>query len=89
MQFLGLILISWNFLILFIYFSCKKATKDTPAVPEDAEELSYKEICTKDQLQEMTRVNNTWDIKYCPSPCEQNGDWLVSSKYFLIVSSLI
>ena len=39
----------------FFYISCKKATKDTPAVPEDAEELSYKEICTKDQLQEMTR----------------------------------
>ena len=56
-----------------IFFSLQKAIKDTPAVPEDAEELSYKEICTKDQLKEMTRINNTWDIDYCPSPCEQNG----------------
>ena len=73
-------------MILFI-FSCKKATKDTPAVPEDAEELSYKEICSKDQLKEMTRVNNTWNINYCPSPCKLNGGWWVSSEYFLVVSS--
>ena len=73
-------MVSFNgFAILFKILSahCEffiiQAIKNTPAVPEDAEELSYKEICTKDQLQEMTRVNNTWNKDYCPSPCEKNG----------------
>ena len=47
--------------------SCSKALKDTPAVPEDAEELSYKETCTKDQYEEVVKENNTWSIEYCPS----------------------
>ena len=46
---------------------CLKALKDTPAVPEDAEELSYKETCTQDQYEEKEKVNNTWVMGYCPS----------------------
>ena len=47
--------------------TCTKALKDTPAVPEDAEELSYKETCTKDQYEEVVKENNTWSKEYCPS----------------------
>ena len=47
--------------------TCSVALKDTPAVPEDAEELSYKETCTKDQYEEVVKENNTWSIEYCPS----------------------
>jgi hypothetical protein len=46
---------------------CVKTYKSIPALPEDAEELSYKEICTKEQYDEMIRVNNTWNKVYCPS----------------------
>ena len=51
-----------------------KNIKDIPALPEDAEEISYKEKCKKDQYETMTKTNNTWNIEHCPSPCERNGD---------------
>ena len=34
---------------------------------------SYKEICKDDQLQIMTKENNTWNQEFCPSPCVGNG----------------
>ena len=34
---------------------------------EDPEELSYIEICKKNQYQEEFKQNNTWDLDYCPS----------------------
>ena len=51
-----------------------KNTKDIPALPEDAEEISYKEKCKEDQYETKTKTNNTWNLEYCPSPCEGNGD---------------
>jgi hypothetical protein len=42
-------------------------TKEIPAMPEDAEELSYKEICSGNQYDEETRQNNTWNVETCPS----------------------
>ena len=56
-------------LIIFIY----KSTKDVPVLPEDAEEISYKETCKENQYEEMTRENNTWNLLYCASPCKNNG----------------
>ena len=34
---------------------------------------SYEEICKDDQLQIMTKENNTWDKDWCDSPCKGNG----------------
>ena len=44
--------------------TCSIALKDTPAVSEDAEELSFKETCTKDQYEEVVKDNK---IEYCPN----------------------
>ena len=46
---------------------CVISTRNIAALPEDAEELSYKEICKAEQYKEMTRENNTWNKQYCPS----------------------
>ena len=46
---------------------CIKSTSRQPAMAEDAEELSYIEICQKNQFIEESKQNNTWDINYCPS----------------------
>ncbi len=46
--------------------TCYKA-KNRPAFPEDAEELSYKEICKSNQENSTQKVNNTWSLDYCPS----------------------
>ena len=40
---------------------------ERPAMPEDAESLSYKEVCRMDQYQEETRYNNTWSKDHCDS----------------------
>ncbi len=47
--------------------TCVKTDKKIPALAEDAEELSYKEVCIGTELETMTRVNNTWDKEHCPS----------------------
>ena len=44
--------------------TCSIALKDTPAVSEDAEELSFKETCTKDHYEEVVKDNK---IEYCPN----------------------
>ncbi|XP_059096721.1 uncharacterized protein LOC131891214 [Tigriopus californicus] len=58
-------------------FSGLKATcpmgKSRPSTPEEAMELSYKEICVGNQYKEETKVNNTWNQDYCDSPCKDNG----------------
>ncbi len=46
---------------------CGFALENLPAIPEDAEELSYKEICSKDQYKEEIKINNTWNREFCPS----------------------
>jgi len=53
--------------------TCRR-TEKIPAMPEDAEELSYKEVCFSNQYEEEIRVNNTWNRMTCPSPCLDNGD---------------
>ena len=47
--------------------TCKKSTTKQPAMAEDAEELSYIEICKKNQYKEEFKQNNTWDQEHCPS----------------------
>ena len=37
------------------------------ALPQEAEQLSYKETCLANQYKEETRINNTWNREYCPS----------------------
>lgn len=41
--------------------------KSRPSMPEEAVELSYKEICVGNQYREETKVNNTWNQDYCDS----------------------
>lgn len=41
-------------------------------MPEDAEELSYKEVCSGNQYEEEFKVNNTWSVEYCPSRLKRN-----------------
>lgn len=62
-----------DFTYVWANSECQLAVDDIPVIPEDAQELSYKETCRKEQYQEKTKVNNTWNRDYCPSPCEQNG----------------
>ena len=46
---------------------CVRASEfGIPALPEEAQELSYKEICTENQLQVESRLNNTWNKEECP-----------------------
>ena len=47
---------------------------------EDAEELSYIEICKKNQYKEEFKQNNTWDLDYCPS---KTIDWVLKLRYTL------
>ena len=49
--------------------------KNRPAMPEDAEELSYRETCMLNQYQEQSTVNNTrsLDPDYCDSENAQSG----------------
>ena len=51
------------------YFGPKECQEgmDLPSMPEEAQELSYKEVCSANQLQVESRENNTWDKSYCPS----------------------
>ena len=54
---------------------------------EDAEELSYIEICKKNQYKEEFKQNNTWDLDYCPS---KTIDWVLKlrqtfRKYYTII----
>ena len=56
-----------NVTTYFATSECKKSTSRQPAMAEDAEELSYIEICKKNQYQEEFKQNNTWDLDYCPS----------------------
>ena len=51
------------------YFAPKECQKgiDLPSMPEEALELSYKEICSANQLKVESRLNNTWNKDYCPS----------------------
>ncbi len=60
----------------WFFFGSKDCAKKSvaPAMPEDAEELGYKEVCVGDQYDDETRVNNTWSVEDCPSPCLNNGD---------------
>ena len=51
----------------FASSECIKSTSKQPAMAEDAEELSYIEICKKNQYKEEFKQNNTWDIDFCPS----------------------
>ena len=56
-----------NVTTYFATSECIKSTTRQPAMAEDAEELSYIEICKKNQYQEEFKQNNTWDLDYCPS----------------------
>ena len=56
-----------NVTTYFATSECVKSTTRQPAMAEDAEELSYIEICKKNQYQEEFKQNNTWDLDYCPS----------------------
>ena len=38
-----------------------------PALPEDALELSYINVCRGSEYQEVTEAMNTWNITTCPS----------------------
>ena len=51
------------------YFAPKECQKgiDLPSMPEEALELSYKEVCSANQLRVESRLNNTWNKDYCPS----------------------
>ena len=56
-----------NVTTYFATSECLKSTSKQPAMAEDAEELSYIEICKKNQYKEEFKQNNTWDLDYCPS----------------------
>ena len=56
-----------NVTTYFATSDCLKSTSKQPAMAEDAEELSYIEICKKNQYKEEFKQNNTWDLDYCPS----------------------
>ena len=58
---------SGNKTAYFANSDCIKSTSKQPAMAEDAEELSYIEICKKNQFKEEFKQNNTWDLDYCPS----------------------
>lgn len=51
----------------FANSDCVTSKSKQPAMAEDAEELSYIEICKKNQYKEEFKQNNTWDQEYCPS----------------------
>ena len=47
-------------------FTCVTPFK-MPALPEDAEELSYIEVCKGKLYEEMNQTLDTWNITTCPS----------------------
>lgn len=53
--------------------TCKKA-ENLPASPEDAQVLTYREVCQDNQYQEEIMAYDDWDIATCPSPCDKNGN---------------
>ena len=69
-----------NMTTYFATSDCVKSTSRQPAMAEDAEELSYIEICKKNQYKEEFKQNNTWDLDYCPS---KTIDWVLKLRYTL------
>ena len=64
-----------NMTTYFATSECVKSKSRQPAMAEDAEELSYIEICKKNQYKEEFKQNNTWDIDYCPSKFSNYNYW--------------
>lgn len=63
------IVILYHNIFLRYFFGSKDCEKknSVPAMPEDAEQLGYKEVCNGDEYAEESRINNTWSIENCPS----------------------